>query len=345
MTLRVGVIGCGLVGGRRARSASQNPRCVLKVVVDINEMKARALGEELKCAFTTDWSTVVSDPNIDAVTVCTVNSWLAPVTLAALNQGKHVLCEKPLGRNANEACKMAAAARNNGRTLKVGFTLRFHPGIRQAKELCDRGAIGPLFFVRAVYGHGGRPGYGTEWRGQRELSGGGELLDQGVHLLDLGRYFLGDLTSVAGVIPRYFWDVGDLEDNAFVLLRTRGGQVASFHTSWTQWRNQFLFELFGRDGSITIRGLGGSYGPETLTHSQRSLQSGPPEETMTVFDGPDTSWDDDWADFVDAILLRRAPAASGEDGVAVMRLVDEVYESAKLSPEAKLTTVPHSDPH
>jgi predicted dehydrogenase len=239
---------------------------------------------------------------------------------------------------------MTAAARRAGRILKVGFTLRFHPGVRQAKQLCESGVVGPLFYVRAVYGHGGRAGYGGEWRGQRELSGGGELLDQGVHLLDLGRYFLGDFSEVVGIVPRYFWDIGDLEDNAFVLLRTVAGQVASLHTSWTQWRNQFLLEVFGRDGFIAVRGLGGSYGPETLTLGRRQSQSGPPLEETTLFEGTDSSWDDDWADFVDAIILGRPPAVGGDDGVAVMRLVDAVYATAERRTQIYPLSTAENDP-
>ena len=174
-----------------------------------------------------------------------------------------------------------------GVILKTGFNHRHHPAIWRAHELCAEGAIGPLMFIRAVYGHGGRPGYDKEWRADADLSGGGELLDQGVHIVDLCRWFLGDFAEVFGSTATYFWDLGhfesagrdspraangqsvapssiSLEDNAFALLRTADGRVAQFHTSWTQWKNRFSFEVFGRDGYLRVEGLGGSYGVERL---------------------------------------------------------------------------------
>lgn len=328
MTVGIGIVGAGLMGSRRAKSAARDPRCELRVVADLQKARAQLLAGELGCRYVTDWREIVTDPSVDAVVVSTVNSSLAPITIGALAEGKHVLCEKPLGRNLCEATDMVTAADRNGRMLKVGFTLRFHPAIRQAKAICERGDLGPLFFIRAVYGHGGRPGYTQEWRGSREQSGGGELLDQGVHLLDLSRWFLGDFTQVSGSMARWFWEMGDVEDNAFMQLSTAGGQIASLHASWTQWRNRFLFEVFGRDGFATVDGLGGSYGPETLIIGRRRPDSGPPSEETIRFDGPDPSWDDDWADFIEAIVGRRRPAVSGEDGLAVMRIVDALYQGS-----------------
>lgn len=332
MTVGIGVVGAGLMGSRRARSAAREPRCQLRVVADIQEPGARQLAQELGCRSVTDWRDVVADPTVDAIAVSTVNASLAPITIAALAEGKHVLCEKPLGRNLCEATEMAAAADRHGRILKVGFTLRFHPAIRRARVICGRGDLGPLFFIRAVYGHGGRPGYTEEWRGSREQSGGGELLDQGVHLLDLARWFLGEFTQVVGSLGRWFWDAGDVEDNAFALLGTPQGQIASLHASWTQWRNRFLFEVFGRDGFVTVDGLGGSYGVETLIIGRRRPESGPPAQETIRFDGPDPSWDDDWADFIEAIVSEGRPAVTGADGVAVMRLVDTLYQGSSGAP-------------
>lgn len=301
------------------------------MVADIDESRAKAAAAACHCAYSTDWREVATHPQADAVVVSTVNKFLAPIAIEALSAGKHVLCEKPPGRSLSEAASMLGAAREHHRVLKVGFTLRFQPALRQAHALCQHGDIGPLYFLRAVYGHGGRPGYDKEWRGNADLAGGGELLDQGVHLLDLSRWFLGDFQDVMGITPRWFWDVGPLEDNAFVLLRTPQGQVASFHTSWTQWRNRFTFEVYGRDGYVKINGLGGSYGVHTLTVGRRLPQSGPPEEECIVFDGPDPSWEDDWSDFLDAIELGRPPAASGEDGLAVMKLVEAIYDASQTS--------------
>lgn len=321
----MGVIGAGLIGSRRAATASASPRSSLAAVADVVEDRAATLASRHSCRYTLDWREVVEDPEVDAVVVATVNRDLSPIAVAAMENGKNVLCEKPPGRNASEAALMADAARRLKRTLKIGFTLRFHPALRKAKDACQTGRIGELYFIRAAYGHGGRPGYSKEWRASPELAGGGELLDQGVHLLDLARWFLGDGDAISGMTRRWFWEIAPLEDNAFVLFTTPNGQVATLHTSWTQWRNRFNFEIYGRDGYLGVEGLGGSYGTETLTFGRRKESSEPPTEERLQFSGPDRSWEDDWDDFVESIESGRRPAANGDDGLAVMRLVDSVY--------------------
>ena len=245
--LAPGIVGCGLIGNRRARVAQAAGDEVL-LVADINPERALETATALGTAWTEDSQAVTSHPQIEAVVVSTVNKSLLPVTRAALQNGKHVLCEKPLGRNAQEAKKMLEAAQTHNRVLKVGFNHRHHLGVWQAHELAQAGAIGPLMSIRAAYGHGGRPGYDQEWRGNPDLAGGGELLDQGVHMVDLCRWFLGEITQVSGMLGTWFWQVAPLEDNGFALLRTANGQIATLHTSWTQWKNLFRFEIFGRDG-------------------------------------------------------------------------------------------------
>jgi predicted dehydrogenase len=326
MTLGVAVIGAGLVGSRRAVSAAD--QCRLEVVADVDRVRAAEVAGRLGSRHTTRWEDAVADARVDVVAVCTSNKFLAPIAIAALQAGKHVLCEKPMGRNATEAAEIAAAAQAAERVLKVGFTLRFHPALREAHSICARGDLGPLFFIQAVYGHGGRPGYDQEWRGDPDLAGGGELLDQGVHLLDLSRWFLGELEVVAGLTPRWHWDVAPLEDNAFILLRGRAGEVASLHTSWTMWKNRFSFEVFGREGYAKVDGLGGSYGVETLTVGRRRPEGGVPEESATTYEGTDSAWNDDWRDLVLAIESGAEPEVGPQGGLGAMRLVDSVYDLA-----------------
>jgi predicted dehydrogenase len=261
------------------------------------------------------------------------------VTLAALAAGKHVLCEKPLGRNAQEAAQMVEAAERANRILKVGFNHRHHPALQQAHELAQAGTIGRLMTIRAAYGHGGRPGYDQEWRAQADLSGGGELLDQGVHIVDLCRWFLGDFVQVSAMLGTWFWKVAPLEDNGFALLRTEAGQIALLHTSWTQWKNLFRFEVFGRDGYLVVDGLGGSYGVERLTLGVRRPESGPPDERAWEFPGPDLSWQTEWQEFKSAIQMGCQPLGNGHDGLRAAQVIDAFYESAQsgqvVNPQGK----------
>jgi len=332
--LRVGVVGCGLIGRRRAQVAHAAPHETVVLVADTQPARAQAVALEVGAQATTDWEAVAAHAEIDVLVVATPNKYLAPVTIAALNAGKHVLCEKPPGRNAAETAQMAAAARQNGRVLKIGFNHRYHPAVWRARELVEQGVIGPLLYARAVYGHGGRPGYDQEWRASADLSGGGELSDQGVHMIDLCRWFLGEFKTVFCNAETYFWNLGyfdsgkQLEDNAFALLKTSTGQVAQFHTSWTQWQNRFSFELFGRAGYLRLEGLGGSYGTESLTIGRRRPESGPPVLETHEFPGPDLSWQAEWQDFTSAIRRGTMPLAHGEDGLATMRVLAALYQSA-----------------
>lgn len=344
--LRVGLVGAGRVGSRRAAVVNEEPMATLVVVADVQEgraTEAAARWGATGCRVTNDWQEVVASPDLDVVIVSTVNKFLAPISIAALQNGKHVLCEKPMGRNLTEAKRIVDAAQATGKVLKIGFNHRYHPAIRKAHQLCTSSQIGPLFFIRCVYGHGGRPGYEKEWRGDPDLAGGGELLDQGVHLVDLCHWFLGEFTEVVGYTSTYFWELGcfpaadshqssamrhQLEDNAFALLRTASGRVAMLHSSWTQWKNSFLFEIYGRDGYVRVDGLGSSYGKERLTLGRRRPESGPPEEKVWEFPGPDVSWEAEWADFTAAIRERRWPVGNEEDGLQAMRLIDAIYRSA-----------------
>ena len=183
-------------------------------------------------------------------------------------------------------------------------------------------------YVRARYGHGGRLGYDREWRADPAIAGGGELLDQGVHLIDLTRWFLGDVTEVRGHVGTFFWDM-PVEDNGFVCLRTGDGQVAWLHASCTEWKNLFCFEIFGRDGKLQIDGLGGSYGVERLTFYSMLPQMGPPETTIWEYPGEDRSL----ARRVRSFRGVHRGAAAGwgdlEDALAALSIVATVYAQAE----------------
>jgi predicted dehydrogenase len=161
-----------------------------------------------------------------------------------------------------------------------------------------------------------------------ELSGGGELVDQGIHLIDLARWFLGDFEKVQGHIATYFWKM-PVEDNGFLLLRTTGGQTAFLHASWTEWKNTFSFEIYGRTGKLEITGLGGSYGTERLTFYGMSAAMGPPDTTTWEYPMADDSWEIEFSEFLDDIRLGRDPAAGVADAQAALRVVEKIYEESE----------------
>jgi predicted dehydrogenase len=328
MIHNIAIVGAGLIGKKRAVALRQFADCRLQVVADINKEAAENLARESGAQAETDWHRVVGRDDVDIVVVSTVNGALREVSAGALRNRKHVLCEKPLGRNSEESGAMLEAARSAGVVLKVGFNHRCHPAVAKAKELLDAGQIGQVMFLRCRYGHGGRPGYEKEWRASKQVCGGGEMLDQGVHVVDLFRWFAGEFDEAFGYTPTCFWNM-EVEDNAFAMFRNRQGVVATMHTSWTQWKNLFSFEVFGTGGYLVIDGLGGSYGVETLKFGRRKPEGGAPDEQTIQFNGPDASWQSEWQEFLTAIDQNREPVGSGHDGHQANRMIEAVYRSAR----------------
>jgi predicted dehydrogenase len=244
--------------------------------------------------------------------------------VAAVEAGKHVLVEKPAARNSAELLPVVEAARKSQVVVKVGFNHRFHPAMQQAREYIDKGALGELMFIRGRYGHGGRVGYDKEWRANPAVSGGGELLDQGMHLIDLSRWFLGDFTNVEGFTRTYFWDM-PVDDNAFMMLRTAREQMAFLHVSWTEWKNVFSLEIYGKIGKLHIEGLGGSYGTERLSYYKMSPEMGPPDTFIHEYPGADRSWEREFFDFVRAVETKKSPSGNLEDALMALRVVDNLY--------------------
>jgi predicted dehydrogenase len=327
--LGVAVIGCGLIGRRRAAEAAASPTTHVAAVVDLDHGAAQQTAAAVGGAVETDWRPAIERRDVQLVCVATPNGFLAEIAEFALAAGRHVLVEKPMGRNLDEARRMRAAAQAAGRRLKVGFNHRYHPALAEARRRLEAGAIGDVINLRCRYGHGGRPGYEKEWRGSLELAGGGELTDQGVHVVDLIHWFAGVPAQAFAMLQSAVWPLGALEDNAFGLFRFEGGAVAAFHTSWTQWKNLFSFEVFGTGGALIVEGLGRSYGPERLTMYTRRPEGGAPDTTQEVFDGEDASWRQEWEDFVRGAVEGCPMLGGANDGVMAMAMLDALYRSAR----------------
>jgi predicted dehydrogenase len=324
----VGIIGAGLIGNKRADAIVNTGRGKIIIVADIDKNRAEDFAHKYDCYATRDWKDVVSDNNVNIVIVSVINKFLAPISIAALEKRKHVLCEKPLGRNVLEAETIVRTAQENRVLLKTGFNHRYYPAISRAKELFDRAEVGKLLFIRARYGHGGRPGMEKEWRANKELCGGGELLDQGVHIIDLCRWFAGSFDEVFGVVETKFWNI-EVEDNVFAIMKNNQGITVQFHVSWTNWKNIFSFEVFGDKGFLHVEGRGGSYGKQFLTFGRRRAESGLPDVEVFDFPSNDVSWEEEWKDFMEAVENKRQPLGSGLDGLEANRVVEAIYESAR----------------
>lgn len=319
--MRIGIIGCELIGQKRAAAVGADNSIVM--VCDTDLERARSLAARTGSHASTDWRELLRG-DIDGVVVATSHDSLAPVALAAVEAGKHVLIEKPAARNREELLPVRDAARRCGVSVKAGYNHRFHPGLLAAKGIVEAGSLGPLYYIRARYGHGGRKGYEREWRCDRAVSGGGELIDQGAHLIDLSRWFLGDLALDYAATPTYFWPT-EVEDNCFLALRGGHGEMAWLQASWTEWKNTFSFEITGRDGKLTIDGLGGSYGNERLTFHKMLPQMGPPETTIWEYPFSDRSWAKEFASFKAVQAGKQENIADIDDACAVLGIIEAVY--------------------
>ncbi len=328
-------MGAGLQARRRGPALQQYPNTEVAVVSAAHLEEAEKLAARLGCEAAQGWEPVVSRDDLDAVIVATPPHLHAEISIAALRNRLHVLCEKPLARTVDEAKAMMAEAEAANRVLKCGFNHRHHPAIQQARRWLEEGRIGDPVFVRARYGIGGRPGYEREWRANPEVVSGGQLMEQGIHVVDLARWFLGEFTQVTAFVETNFWNIKPLEDNAFALYRTAAGTAASIHSSLTQWKNLFSYELSGHDGYITVEGLGGGYGTERVALGKRDFTA-PFSEEVVEFRGEDRSWHDEWQEFATAINEQREPLGNAADGLEAMRLVFAAYESAKTGRTVEL---------
>ena len=321
----IGIIGCGLIGQKRAKSLGEGGRLV--ACADIDKNRAKSLADTTNATAFDDWKELLKLPEVELVVVATLHDSLAEITLAAIEAGKHILVEKPAARNTKELEPVIVAAKKKGVKVHVGFNHRYHRSLRKARELIDSGELGELMFIRARYGHGGRLGYDKEWRANPELSGGGELIDQGPHLIDLSRWFFGDFQEVQGFAQTFYWDM-PVDDNGFMLLKTSKKQTAFLHVSCSEWKNLFSMEIYGRDGKLDLSGLGGSYGIEKITWYKMLPEMGPPETTSWEYPMADDSWAVEIAEFYDDILLDRTPTSSLKDAHAVLEIIETIYQQS-----------------
>lgn len=323
--LGVGIVGCGLIGQKRAKALGRNGELV--ACADLDVARAESLARTSNARVYRDWRELVWSPKVDVVIVATLHDSLADITRTAAEAGRHVLVEKPAARNAAELEPVMEAAAKHGVKVHVGFNHRYHRSLRKAKELVNLGVLGDLMFVRARYGHGARIGYDREWRADPVLSGGGELIDQGPHLIDLSRWFLGEITGVQGFAHTYFWDM-PVDDNGFMLLKTAKKQAAFLHASCTEWKNLFSMEIYGKLGKLDLSGLGGSYGVEKITWYRMLPQMGPPETTSWEYPMDDDSWAVEIAEFFEDIRSDREPSAGLRDAQAALKVVESIYRES-----------------
>lgn len=319
--LGVAIIGCGLIGKKRLLTLNSNQVLAL---CDLDLMRAKDLAKLApQSLVTSSAEAAIQVQGVDVVMIATLNASLAPLAMMAVEAGKHVLVEKPGAISVQEMEKLKALAEKNKVQVRVGFNHRYHPAFQKAYEILKTGELGPLMFIRGRYGHGGRVGYDKEWRADPKLSGGGELMDQGVHLIDLASSFLGEFTKIEGHVATYYWNM-PVDDNAFMSLRTASGQTAWLQVSCTEWKNLFSFEIYGKYGKLHIEGLGGSYGVEKLSYYKMLPAMGPPDTFIFEYPRGDQSWKIEMEEFFEDIRLERTSVPGIKEALAALQVVETI---------------------
>ena len=326
MNFKIGIIGCGLIGYKRAKSLGSKGKLI--ACADPNISQAKRIARNKKVKIFTNWKKLLEIKEIDIIIISTYHNQLSKILLHAYKKKKHVLVEKPGAKNLKEISKLISKVNNNKIKIRVGFNHRYHPSIIKALKIIKSGVIGKPMYLRGRYGHGGRLRYEKEWRAKPSISGGGELIDQGSHLIDLSRLFLGEFNEVKGFINTYFYKMS-VEDNAFLTLKTRSNKIAFLHVSWTEWKNMFSFEIFCKFGKLDINGWGGSYGREQLTLYKMSKKMGIPKQKNWKFKLQDVSWKTEINEFYDDIIYNRKPTANLNDAHQLHKIINKIYKDSK----------------
>jgi predicted dehydrogenase len=322
-TVKIGIIGCGVIGGRRAAALPEG--CTLVGCFDTDQAKAQEFAAKHGGVAYSDLAALLSQSKAQAVMISTVNSALVESAQACLDLGISILVEKPAARSFKELSSLKV---NDQATVKIGFNHRFHPAFEDLNKELAKFPGDPVMYVRARYGNGARVGFNQEWRARTPISGGGELLDQGAHVLDLASVILSDLQVTAGVTRTQYWDM-PVDDNAWAILSTPRGQTFSMHVSSSEWKNEFLFEVYTRNRKYVWSGLGRSYGPETLTIYKMKPEMGPPDVEKREYPGEDLSWFKENTNFVQAILGNQKVDGGLPNALQCLKLVEDIYSSSK----------------
>ncbi|HXP37635.1 MAG TPA: Gfo/Idh/MocA family oxidoreductase [Solirubrobacteraceae bacterium] len=330
--LTVAVVGCGLIGAKRAMALAPEDRLVGCYDVNAEAAASFAAKHETRACSSLDELLAIG---ADVVVVATVHDQLAGLAEAAMRAGAHVLVEKPAGISTRQLDSLIECRHASGRLVKVGFNHRFHPGIARAAEEVHSGRHGELMYLRGRYGHGGRIGYDREWRAEPARSGGGELIDQGMHLLDLSHWLAGPLALHSALLRTQFWDT-PVEDNAALVLgaaQSRSDPWAMLHVSWTEWKNLFSLEVYCRTAKIQVDGLVRSYGAQQLRIYKMSPELGPPQLEHVEYPDEDGSWDREWAGFKAAIAASDDALINGglEDARYAWEQIEAAYASGPYS--------------
>ena len=323
----IGIIGCGLIGKKRADNLGKRGRLI--ACADINVKNAQLVSnKDKKIQVFKDWKKLLKIKELDIVIIATVHNQMSRILLEAIKMGKHVFIEKPASISLIMLRSIIEKNKVLKRKIRVGYNHRFLSAIIKSKELLEKNTLGNLMFIKASYGHGGRSDYDKEWRMNPKISGGGELIDQGSHLIDLSEFFFGKIVKAEGTLRDFFWKK-KVDDNAFLTLKFKNNLISFLHVSCTEWKNNFLFEIYGTKGKLRIEGKGGSYGKEILKLYKMNRKNTYPKIFSWKFSKKDHSWSRELNEFYKDIQFNRNPNPGLQQASSVLHVIKKVYKINK----------------
>lgn len=324
---RVGIAGYGVVGRRRHQFINQNSLLNVVSVCDVTMAEGKLEREDVKVY--TDYQKMIKEEKLDILFVCLTNDVAAHATILGIKNGCHVFCEKPPGRNLQEVSEVIKTEKLNPHLkLKYGFNHRYHDSVREALKIVKSGEYGKIINIRGVYGKSTIVNVENGWRANREIAGGGILLDQGIHMVDLIRLFAGEIDEIKSYVSNSYWNL-EVEDNAFALMKSNSGVIIQFQSTATEWRHRFNLQINLEKGTLVLSGIlsgSKSYGQETLTIFPQDIQSGGNPKTETVNYLEDNSWRDEINEFAKCVN-ENIPVQTGSssDAYETLKLVYRIY--------------------
>lgn len=324
--IKVGIIGLGKMGQIRADAVKADGS---GEVIAIYEPEKNGYYDKYPTYSSSD--DIINDSQIEAVFICTPNYYNKPLTIQSLQAGKHVFCEKPPAFNADQMQEIIDEERTSGKKLMYGFNHRHHSSIKYMKQLIDSDEYGKVLWMRGRYGKSVDKQFFSSWRAKKETAGGGILLDQGIHMLDLFLHLGGHFDEVQAFVSNLYWKL-DIEDNVFANLRnSQSGMVASLHSTMTQWRHLFSLEIFLKRGYMALNGLitsSGTYGDEILAvaKNRSTAPAATWQDEERIKFKSDVSWRSEINHFFNAIKgYNEISIGSSADAMSLMKTIDMIY--------------------
>ena len=325
--IKLGIVGYGKMGKIREHSINSSDDSTVTSIYEKNKDLVDC--KNIYC----DSFDELLDSDIDGVIISTYVNTAAEYVLKALNKGKHVFCEKPPAMSSRELAPIDEFQKESNLVLKYGFNHRYHYSVMDAYDLISKGEMGRLIWMRGIYGKAGSLDFKENWRSYKKFSGGGILMDQGIHMLDLFRYFSGEeFECISSYVDTMYWDI-ESEDNAFVLLKSKSGIISSLHSTANQWRHKFLLEMTFENGYVNLDGIlsaTGSYAPETLIVGRKESENisrsmGKPQESVSFYENDD-SWTLELREFLSSIRGESViKNGTLNDAYNIMSLLENIY--------------------